>query len=214
MEKTSRFYKFIDEINNDEEKKKIIDNEALIRLYINFQQETHGWLNLHRQHFTQFVTIILAFLTAFLGIFYHFQSQSQITCLLKLALASLFSFNVMLSIVGIKVCDRFYQRFLESITIANKLYLLLKNGIGDIDLKIKNNEDIYKNDSHLFPNRWINATKNYEKTDKLNSKNRKEQKGFVEDHMWKGSNRYIRITFIILGIINTIAVVALIFYPK
>jgi hypothetical protein len=182
-----------------------IDNDVLIRLYIMFQQGKQGWLNLHRQHFTQFATIILAFLTASLGIFYHFDSQLKYWE--KLTLASLPSLNVILSIVGIKVCDRFYRRFLESTTIADKLYFLLKNKVGDIDSIIKNNKNIFpgnsfQNDSYLFPNRWINEIKKCKKSDKFNPKNRKEPKGFVEKKISRGSNFWIRLTFYILIFIN------------
>ena len=153
---------------------------------------------LHRQHFTQFVTIILAIFGIGIGIYYKFQNEAE---LLLIASICLF-FNSFLSFVAIKVCNRFYRRFLESVTIANKLYFIL-NECFNIDSKAKECKEMLSEDCRLFPNRWINALKKSNKSDKKNPKDSKEPNGFVEDHMNKGVNRWIQIVFLSLIILNT-----------
>ena len=94
------------------------EKDGIITLYICFQERTQGWMNLHRQHFTQFITIITAVLAISLGASYQFMNEGWLP--LIVALGPLL--NIVLSCTAIDVCDRFYKRFLESMTIANKLY--------------------------------------------------------------------------------------------
>ena len=173
-----------------------MEKNEIITLYISFKDDSKGWLNLHRQHFTQFVTIILAVLAVSIGAFYQFRNEGWLLLLISFG----FFFNAWISCVAIKVCDRFYQRFLEHETIADKLYFLLDK-VYKIDPQIKANVNIFQGDSHLFPKRWLDSIKNY-KT--------KTSDKFVKDKMKEGSNRFIRCTFKTLAIANiVIAIISL-----
>ncbi len=46
-----------------------LSNSELLTLYMSFKEDSRGWLALHRQHFTQFVAIILTVLGAVVAAF-------------------------------------------------------------------------------------------------------------------------------------------------
>jgi len=169
-------------------------NDTIIRLYISFKDDSKGFLNLHRQHFTQFVTIILAVLAASIGATYQFRKEGW----LILAVAFGPFLNVALSVLAIAVCNRFYKRFLEHEAVGDKLYYLLDE-TNKIDSKVGKNKNIHPNDSHLFPDRWVNDLKKYRTTAE-----------FVKDRVNRGSNRFIQITFVLLIIANLLVGIGLI----
>lgn len=174
--------------------KNALDKDVLVKLYTIYQHETIEWLKLHEQHFTRFVTIIIGFLSVTLGLFYHFNEND----LDAKAIASLPFFNFIFSYVAIRICNRFYKRFLESITIANKIYFLLKNNICDIDETLKNEykktgeiDTPYPQDDYLYPIRWIKAMNQFQDSEK-----------FIESRKWTGVNLWRNIVFIALAIVN------------
>jgi len=163
-----------------------MENDTIIQLYVSFKDDSKGFLNLHRQHFTQFVTIILAVLAASIGATYQFRKEGW----LILAVAFGPFLNVALSVVAIALCNRFYKRFLEHEAVGDKLYCLLDE-TNKIDSKVDKNKNILPGDSHLFPDRWVNDLKQYQTTTE-----------FVKDRVNKGSNKFIQITFFLLIIAN------------
>ena len=113
-------------------------------------------------------------------------------------------FGVIISLIGKEVCDRFYKRFLESITVANKLYFLIKDKIDDFNLDddIRKNKkpfpnNVYLNDSYLFPERWIDAMKSHDTSKEFTSK------------LHSGSNKWIRLIFWILVGINIFVILGI-----
>ena len=178
---------------------KKFDKDILISLFLNFQKETISWLGLHEQHFSRFVTIIISFLSVSLGLFYHFNQYHMNTK----PIAVLPIFNCLFSYVAIRICNRFYKRFLESITIANKLFFLLKSIAGNIDeilnIELKKENSInepYSNDKYIYPDRWINAMTEYN-----------DSNNFIKSRIWTGVNLWRNIIFIILGIVNFVIII-------
>ncbi len=84
--------------------------------------EQATWLNLHRQTSQQYFVLISAIFAASLTIFFKKGIISNI---------SFFGFflNISLGFSAIGLCRRFYQRFLEEITITAKLESLI--GLSD-----------------------------------------------------------------------------------
>src|SRR5258706_12307580 len=166
-------------------------------IYISFKDASKGWLSLHHQHFTQFVFIILAVLTASIVALSQFQNNGWLLLLITIGPI----INVTLCFTATKVCDRFYQRFLEHESVAMKLFLL-----SDLDGKFSNKKPkkeqlLFHKDTHLLPERWIDTMSNYENIDQ-----------FVEAYINQGSNKLIRRTFQILILLNVIICVAIVLF--
>lgn len=172
-------------------------SDELISVYISFKDDSKGWLGLHHQHFTQFVSIILAVLAASIAAIAQFQNNRWLLLLIVIAPV----FNTILSFTAIKVCDRFYQRFLEHDATAMKLFLL--SGLSqslqkEID---KQQLSLFPKSTHVLPERWVNSMSGYDTVE-----------SFVKDYMNKGSNQLIRRTFRFLAILNIIIGVAIILF--
>ena len=98
-----------------------MDASTVIEIYKAFKDEETSCLNLHRQYSQQYFTLIVAILAASLLAVYHFKDDPWITLVVLAAPVV----NILLSITAIKMCNRFYQRFLEAITVQAKLEPLI-----------------------------------------------------------------------------------------
>jgi hypothetical protein len=172
-------------------------SDEIVSIYTSFKDDSKGWLGLHHQHFTQFVTIISAVLAVSIAAISQFQNNGWL--LLFVVIGPIF--NIILCFTATKVCDRFYQRFLEHETVAMKLFLL--SGLSQSFSKEveKRGIELFPESTHLFPERWVNAMSGYGTVEK-----------FVQDYLNKGSNRLIRRTFRTLAIFNVIIGIAVIVF--
>lgn len=165
-------------------------------LYASFKDDARGWLGLHRQHFTQFVSIILAVLTASLAALYHLRNEALLLLLVSLGPA----LNIILCVLAVRVCDKFYLRYWEHETVSYKLFGLMEDA-HKISARIQERKGIFPADSHLFPRRWLDRVAEYDTS-----------KSFTESRLTarNSSNWYIRITFwVLIGISAVIGVAML-----
>lgn len=132
-----------------------LNASELVALYTSFKDDARGWLALHRQHFTQFVAIILAVLGASVAAFVQLRSEGMI--LLILLIGPLLS--ALLSVLAIFVCDKFYYRYAEHDAISYKLYCLLENR-SDLKKDLEAVKQIYAEEKELFPLRWVSRLQN------------------------------------------------------
>ena len=80
-------------IDKEKFEESIMEDDAIVQLYVSFKEDSKSFLSLHRQHFTQFTTIILAVLAASIGASYQFKQEG----LLLLAVAALSSRDLSMS---------------------------------------------------------------------------------------------------------------------
>jgi len=127
-------------------------DDEILTLYTSFKEDSRGWLSLYRQHFTQFVTIILAVLAASLTALHNFAGDKTVLRLVSLGPW----FNVVLAIVGMRVCWKYYLRYWEHEIASYKLFDALEMA-GELNRRIAN-KSLCPEDTHLFPSRWRERT--------------------------------------------------------
>lgn len=137
-----------------------MNDSDLLSLYTSFKDDARGWLSLHRQHFTQFVAIILAVLGATVAAFVQLRQAGPV--LLILILGPILSCS--LSVLAIFVCDKFYTRYAEHDAISYKFYCLLEINSG-LKEDLQAVKDVYQGQEHVFPARWISRLKGAESVD-------------------------------------------------
>lgn len=170
-------------------------SDELVNLYTSFKDDSKGWLGLHHQHFTQFVTIISAVLAVSVAAISQFQNNGWLLLLTIIGPI----FNLILCFTATKVCDRFYERFLEHEAVAMKLFVL--SGLSQSMPKEGKKQEIrlFPESTNLLPERWVDAMSSYNTIE-----------SFVKDYLKKGSNQLIRRTFRTLAIFNFIIGIAII----
>lgn len=171
-------------------------DEYIGSIYTSFKDDARGWLALHRQHFTQFVTIILAILAASMTALYNLSGEGPLLLLVAFGPG----LNIVLSVLAIRVCDKFYLRYWEHETASYKLYGLM-NERHNIDSRIEAGKQIFRGDHHLFPQRWLDRVAEYETCDE-----------FVKARLTApdSSNRFIHITFWALICISSVVCAAIV----
>ena len=171
-----------------------MDKKEAFDFYKLIRGEEISWLNLHRQYSQQYLTLISAIFAVSLGALYQFKEDP----LLILAVILGLLLNVLLCITAIKMCNRFYQRFLEGVTIQAKIEPLL--GLSNPREEKAENATVwpYPNDKYYLPERW------------LKSRSQKSSLDFVNDHMKSGSNKYVQLSFWLLLVANIALIIGII----
>ena len=164
-----------------------MDDRDILQLYLNFKDDWKGWLDLHHKHFAQFVALILAVLAATLAATYRFLNNPGL--LLSIAIGPFI--NVGLSVIGIKLCNRFYQRFLEHEAISNNFFRLFRKVSEEQGKKPL----AFPESDKLFPKRWLHAQKESNSIET-----------FVRSQKYRGSNRWIVVSFIVLLLLNILVI--------
>lgn len=131
-----------------------LDNSELIDLYTSFKDDARGWLALHRQHFTQFVAIILAVLGVSVTAFIKLINEEDV---LFIVIIGPF-LSILLSIFAIFVCNKFYKRYCEHDAISYKLFRLLESR-SELKMELESVNQLLPEDD-LFPQRWIKRLDN------------------------------------------------------
>lgn len=168
-----------------------MDDLKALEIYKITKSEEATMLNLHRQYSHQYFTLVAVIFGVTLGVIYQFKGNLW----LMLALFAPF-LNILICTSAIRTCNRFYQRFLEGITILIKLepFIGLTSPRPN---KTKESESLpFPEDKKFLPERWLDSRKQAKATE------------FVEENMKSGSNRLVRISFYVLIFANVVIAIA------
>ena len=166
-----------------------MDDDKRFELYLGIRSERIEFLKQHCEHFSHYLTLVMAVLTVTLaGVFtLH---QSGVLPLVVGAVASIgFLSNIGLCVVAILVCRRYYQAFLEAVTVMAKLEALL-----DVETIPSRGERpggasvYFPDDAGLFPSRY-RKDRDVHKT----------EASFVKAALWNGVNLLIVVTMSLLA---------------
>jgi hypothetical protein len=172
-----------------------MDKDKAFEFYRIVTSEQISWLNLHREYAQHHLTFIAAVFAVTLGAIYQFRDIPW----LSLAVAIGPVVNVLLCANARRVCDRFYQRFLEVVTIAAKLEDLLGFASPRSTLGASSESSMpFPQDQHILPDRWLEARQYATAVQ------------FVEAKMDAGSNRLLRRIFRLLLVANIVLIVAIV----
>lgn len=167
-----------------------MNDSDILSLYTSFKDDARGWLSLHRQHFTQFVAINLAVLTATVAALVQFREAGKVPPILLIGPL----LSSALSMLAILVCDKFYKRYAEHDAISYKFYCLLETHSG-LKEDLQTVKHIYPEQEGVFPMRWICRLKGAGSVNEY-AKSRL--------HASDASNRFIKLTFIFLVTLSAI----------
>jgi|GEM_PF-3129429 len=173
-----------------------ISEDTLLKMYEVHSEDQISHLDSHYKYRNYYTAILAALLSIFVGGMLQFYKEPFAPALLVLLLCiGVFSW------LGKRTTDRYYKRFLESITILAKI----ENALGlDHSIKTKKStfdDVLWINDEQLLPDRWVRDRRGrYKKSEE-----------FISDRMNMGDSRNARWTFCIFGIISIILAVLSIF---
>jgi hypothetical protein len=168
-------------VNGDQNK---LSQDNMVKMYDIFRKTLSDSINLHRQHAQHYLTFIAAVMAATIAGLTKYPEPH-----LALFLLAGPMFNILLCWLAIKMCNQFYQGFLEEITVASKLEDLM----GLPELRPKNKASCFDQDESILPERWIEGRRPFKKSS-----------DFIKCHMNKGSNRVLKLTFWVLASFNII----------
>lgn len=164
-----------------------MDTSTIVEIYRAHLDEKANAINLHRDYSHQYFTLVAAVLGVSAGAIYQFRAEPWLVLVVGIGPM----LNILLCVVAIRMCDRFYQAFLEHITILAKLEALigLMTPSQDEDMRVKGLP--FPDDKFILPERW------------LQSRCQATSAEFVQSNMREGSNRLVRWTFSFLVVANT-----------
>ena len=173
-----------------------MDENRLFEFCENVRNDQIAWLNLHREHSQHYLTFITAVLAGTLGAIYQFKDNPWL--LLTTVIGPIV--NIPLCRSASFICDSFYQRFLEEVTIQAKLEALLgfANPRSDVNADSESSMP-FSEDQYILPERWLESRRQHTTAAK-----------FVDEKMGSGSNRLMRNVFRILMIANMLLGVAIV----
>ena len=171
-----------------------MDEEKRFNLYLAIRSEHVEFLKQHAEHFSHYLTLVMAVLTVTLAGVFQLH-QSMVCPLVVGAVASIgFPTNIVLCIVASLVCNRYYEAFLEAVTVMAKLEALLEVEIIPSRAERPGGPWVcFPNDVGLFPSR-------YGKDRDL----RKTEASFVKAARWKGVNLLVIVTMCLLAFANLV----------
>jgi len=172
-----------------------MDDDHILEFYKLFRNHLHMSIDLHRQHLQHYLTFITAILGATLVGFFKV-SLGWLSLIFVIGPI----INIFICVLAIRMCDRFYEGMLESITITAKLEDLI-----GLSKPRDNKETVYPKDNYILPERW------------LKGRDFATSAEFVEKNMDRGVNNIARKIFIMLSAINTflgMMIVILVIYSK
>lgn len=159
------------------------DSSLFLQVYQLFRTEGHKSVELHAQHFRQFVTLLLAILTLTLAGVGYLEETGIPPGVILLAGGLL---GTTLAICGRLMCDRFYEGMLEAVTVSAKFESLLQ-----IEDRPQSPSSPFPDDKGLLPARWLRNRAKYASSEE-----------FIRVSMGRGSNRVARWTFLAFALIN------------
>jgi hypothetical protein len=172
-----------------------MDKNEAFEFYKLLASQQISWLNLHREYAQHHLTFIAAVFAVTLGAIYQFKDNPWLSLVVAIGPA----INILLCANASRVCDRFYRRFLEGITIQTKLEALVDFTSPRSDIGISSESSIpFPEDQYILPERW-HESRQYARAAQ-----------FVEAKMDGGANRLIRRIFRLLLAANIGLTVAII----
>lgn len=171
-----------------------INEKNTLELYKLFRHETLESYKLHRIAFEHYLTFVVAILGVSIAGFIQFDINGPSKILLCAP-----ALNILICTFAIGMCNRAYQGALERITIILKLEEILNvNYIKNVAVTNKGCIKSFIDNKNLLPERWIESAKEYSSA-----------KEFVKRKMKSGVNLYVRITFMIIILLNIILIISI-----
>jgi hypothetical protein len=147
------------------------------------------WLELHYRHAERTLALVSAILAVSLLALYQTGGGLWALAVIIGPVA-----NMILCYAGPRLCDRFYQRFLEDLTIEAKIEPL----VGLSDPRAAGSAGVFREDQAYLPQRWQEGRGVY-----------KTASEFVKHHMALGANKLIRRVFWVLGFANLLLAIGI-----
>lgn len=160
------------------------DLSTVVEIYRAHLVEKATAINLHRDYSHQYFTLIAAIIGVSAAAVHQFRAEPWL--LLVAGIGPML--NVLLCATAIRMCNRFYRGFLEHIAILAKLEARL--GLA-VPLRDSIAALPFPDDKFILPERWIQSR------DRA-----KSSAEFVQICMKEGSNRVVRLTFLVLAVAN------------
>jgi hypothetical protein len=169
-----------------------MDEDKWFNLYLAMRSEHFEALKEHRAHFSHYLTLVMAVLTVTGAAVFELH-RSAVCPLVVGAVASIgFLTNIILCIVASLVCNRYYEAFLEAVTVMAKLEAWLHLEARPSPAGNSGGTSVpFPNDADLFPDR-------YRRDRALH----KSEASFVKAARWKGANRLVMLTMGLLAFAN------------
>jgi len=167
-----------------------MDEDKWFNLYLAMRSEHFEALKQHAEHFGHYLTLVMAVLTVTgAAVFQLHQSRA---CPLAVGGVALIGsvLNIGLCYVAIKVCSRYYQAFLEAVSVMAKLEAFLDLEVlpswNSVGAPVN-----FPGDADLFPAR-------YRRDRALH----RTEARFVKAAMCRGVNRLVMVTMGLLAFAN------------
>lgn len=163
--------------------------ENVYNMYELFRGEWVKLFELHRGAFQDYLTFVVAVMGATIAGLIQVGNNNWLGIVLVLGPV----LNVILCVLAIRMCNRFYLGALEKVIVMSKLESML--GIqGQIDSNdaSRGQAIVFPKDRHFFPERWIKGSQ-YDTSEE-----------FINRHLNTGVNHLVKRTFQLLIGINII----------
>jgi hypothetical protein len=160
------------------------DMATLVELYRAQLGEQANAINLHKDYSHQYFTLVAAIVGVCAAAVHQFGAEPWLVLVVGIGPM----LNILLCVTAIRMCDRFYRRFLEHITVLAKLEALigLAAPLQETDRALP-----FPDDKFIIPERWIQSRARTESSAE-----------FIQINMKEGSNRVVRWTFLFLAVAN------------
>jgi hypothetical protein len=159
-----------------------------LELYKIFRSEINSNTSFLYQHFQRYLTLITALLFASVLCVWRSEGGEGAPILGKIAVFLSFM-NIVVCYIGYGMCNSFYKGVLEMVAASAKMEGLL----GLLDNRQSGNHPVaaFPDDQFVMPDRWLREREQH-----------RTSESFIKDRLSKGSNYYVRLTFLILGLAN------------
>lgn len=167
-----------------------MDKDTALELYKVFRSERNGNFVLHQDALEHYLTFTVAILGATIAGALGIRGMGWTGTVVLLGPI----LNVVVCLLAVRMCDRYYLGALEKIAILAKLESVL--GLRDrLDLTSGSREDagMFTEDRYFLPERWIKGTRHATTTEE-----------FVRQHLNVGVNRIAKQTFHFLILVNVL----------
>ena len=164
-----------------------INEDRIWDLYKIYCEDQRAYLGFHYRYKYYYTLLLSALLAVFVGGILEFHESPYTPVLFAIPILM-----IAVSTLGRLSIDRYYKRFLESITICAKI----ENVLGlDRSIRTKKSEFteiLWSKDKQLLPYRWMR--------DRTECGKYESSEDFIDERMNMGDNKYARWTFWLFGL--------------